>query len=58
MFRGNVAAAVRVSGRTKVRGVSVHAVAPMADVLGVAGRVEAAGFDNRCHVNRRRRVGP
>lgn len=57
VFRGNVAIVARVSGRAKVRWVSVHTMALMADVLGVAGRGEVAGFHNRCHVNRGRRVG-
>lgn len=52
-----MAVVVRASGRTQVRGVSVHTVALVARVLGVAGRGEAAGFDNRGQVNRRRRVG-
>lgn len=52
-----MAIVVRVSGRAKVRWVSIHTMALMADVLGVAGRGEVAGFDNRCHVNRGRRVG-
>lgn len=52
-----MAIVVRVSGRAKVRWVSVHTMALMADVLGVAGRGEVASFDNRCHVNRGRRVG-
>lgn len=56
VFGGNVAVVVRVSGRTQVRGVSVHTVALMAHDPGVVGRGEVAGFDNRGHVNRRRRV--
>lgn len=52
-----MAVVVRVSGGAQVRGVSVGTVALVAHVLGVVGRSEAAGFDNRGHVNRRRRVG-
>lgn len=51
-----MAVVVRVSGRTQVRGVSVHTVALVAHDPGVVGRGEVAGFDNRGHVNRRRRV--
>lgn len=57
VFRGNVAVVVRVSRGAQVRGVSVRAVALVTRVLGVAGRGEAAGFDDSCHVNGGRRVG-
>lgn len=52
-----MAVVVGVSGGTQVRGVSVCAVALVGPVLGVVERGEAAGFDNRGHVNRGRRVG-
>lgn len=52
-----MAVVVGVSGGTQVRGVSVCTVAIVSPVLGVVGWGEAASFDNRGHVNRRRRVG-
>lgn len=52
----SLASVVRVSGWIQVRGVTVHTWPLVGDVLTVVGWGEAAGFDDRCHVNRGGRV--
>lgn len=47
----SLAYVVGVSGGIQVRRVTVHTRPFVVDVLTVAGRREAAGFDDRRHVN-------
>lgn len=52
----SLANVVRVSGRTEVRRMTIHTWPLMVGVPTVVGWGEVAGFDDRCHVNRGRRV--